>query len=779
MNTNPKENSERLFIGNNSTSEGPDSSKENTPTRIKWLGALSTTISVTILIMLLSFTGWLQLSEWIVLDIFFQLRPHENPDKRIILVTIKETDTTELGQSPPFSDKILATLLNKIKQQKPNVIGLDLFRDVPVEPGNKELIKVFRNTPNLIGIKKVVQDTYRAKVAPPPVLEELDQVSSGDLITDGDAVVRRGIFYPILDDKTGEKRIPSLGLALALKYLKEKNIKAVRTKNSSLQLNRAIFKIFEDNDGGYFRADDGGYQILLNYRGPSGSFHKVSFSDVLKNRIPSNLMRDRIVLIGSEADSLVDLFSTPYSRNLSTTAVRTSGVEIHANLTSQIISAALDNRPLIQGLSEPKIEGLSEPIDRLIQPIESFIQPLEVAWVFSWAGIIAILSWMWCYPITPTNFSSKFFLKFVIAIFLTTIALIAISISLFLIGIWIPLVGPLLALGFSSSGSFGYIYVTTLRRTKTQLEVTLAENFLLYQQTLDYSHTLEAEVEERTREIKLRNKELEDTLDELKSAQEEILAQKMLASLGTLTLGVAHEIKNPLNFASFYTQLSTELVGELLNTIKAPNLNFEVLQAINKTLTEVLENLGKVQQQCIRINLIVDNMLMVAPHSDNLQPEPANIHNLINSAITYVHQTFTSKYSNFCTIIETEYDFSIEDVEVIAEEIERVFINVIDNACYAAHKKWEVEQEEFTPLVKITSKTIDELIEICVQDNGEGISSELLDKIFEPFFTTKSNEGTGLGLNLAYNIIVLTHGGEIGVETEPGVFTKFSIKLPQ
>jgi adenylate cyclase len=414
-----------------------------------------TAFSVAGSIVLLNFTGCFQLLEWVVLDRFFRLRPPEPADERIVIIGIDEPDITRLGQWP-MSDLMLVRLLEKIKAQKPRVIGLDLFRDLPVEPGHAQLLEFYQSTPNLIGIEKVSGQT----VAPPPILSQQGSVSIADFVMDDDDKVRRGLVS-ILRDR--QLRL-SLGAKLALMYLEHEGIKLQNTSQSdgSERLGRAVFRRFESNDGSYVRANSGGYQLLLNFRGPSCPnkeredrlcpFQMVSMSEVLDNKISPDLMRDRIVLIGATAPSLDDLFSTPYTKTPST---RMYGIEIHAHLTSQILSAALDGRASIKTLPDP----------------------LEWCWILFWSACSAALG---------SRFLQRRWAA-VIGISIAILASLSSSYLAFLGGWWIPGFMPLLALAGSGIGSIAHILLINLQRSYQQLE--------------EYAQTLELKVQERTEEL--------------------------------------------------------------------------------------------------------------------------------------------------------------------------------------------------------------------------------------------------------------------------------------
>lgn len=377
---------------------------------------LITAPTIAALVIVGELAGFFQLLELASLDLFFRLRPLEPSDSRIVIVTIDESDISKIGHWP-MSDALLSHAIKQIKSQQPKLIGLDLYRNLPVEPGYQELEKVFRSTPNLIAVEKAAGDP----VAPPPILKELDQVALSDLVLDTDSKVRRSLIS-IRDN--GKTKL-SLGARLALEYLAGKGIslEEVKGKSQQLKLGKAIFFPFHSNDGGYVRADDGGYQILLNFRGKQDNFRTIPMKDVLDKRIPPNLMRDRIVLIGSTAVSLNDLFYTPYSSKLTGSPQLTPGVVIHANITSQILSAALEGRPLMKTMSEP----------------------VQWLWILLWSGVNATVSYQ---LLTKNNFKNKFSSSvgiIVLNIVFVGGSLFSIGYLAFLQGWWLSIASPALA----------------------------------------------------------------------------------------------------------------------------------------------------------------------------------------------------------------------------------------------------------------------------------------------------------------------------------------------
>ncbi|MGF1673342.1 MAG: CHASE2 domain-containing protein, partial [Rivularia sp. (in: cyanobacteria)] len=318
---------------------------------------LITASSVVFCILVLRWLGLLQSSEWTALDQFFQLRPIERYQERITIVAIDEASLQELGSWPVSDDKV-AELLQKIKAYQPRAIGLDIYRDLPVSSGSENLEKIFKSTPNLVGIE-LLSDNQNDRVRPPSILSQKNQVGFNNVVVDSDGKVRRGLLYLHIDNNAYE----SFALKLARLYLKSEGITPKRAKNSNyLQLGKATFTRFQHNDGGYVKADDGGYQFLSNFSKPACpencenkayGFRRISLRKVLNGEVPKSWIKDRIVLIGSTAPSLQDLKLTPYSSSFTSKEPQSiPGVELQAYFTHEIISAALEGRKLLKVWSE-------------------------------------------------------------------------------------------------------------------------------------------------------------------------------------------------------------------------------------------------------------------------------------------------------------------------------------------------------------------------------------------------------------------------------------------
>lgn len=402
----------------------------------QWRGIIIAVPSVTIAVLGLRSLGLLQALEFPVLDQFFLLRPQEAIDPRIVIIEVNEADLQKVGHWP-LTDAELANVLQTIKQQKPAAIGLDLYRDLSVAPGSQALTKLFETTPNLIGVQKVASSSDSSSVNPPPILKQRDQVGANDFVLDADGKVRRGLFY--LEDSKGED-VFNFGFLLAAHYLKNQGIEPELTADQTIKLGTAVFPALDAHAGSYVGAQAGGYQVMLTYRGTLQRFQTVTLTNVLERRLPTDLMRDRIVLIGATAESLKDLFYVPYSSSL-TAPTRMAGVTIHANFISQILSATLDGR---------------------MPTLKTWNEPLEGLWILAWATIGAILSWRQRYSgkpgFRPWN---------IVSIIFAASCLVGGSYVMFLQGWWIPVVPPILSLFGASIVITGYLAQSAAEMRRT------------------------------------------------------------------------------------------------------------------------------------------------------------------------------------------------------------------------------------------------------------------------------------------------------------------------
>jgi len=306
-------------------------------------GKRTIVIGLTLLgtISLATIGGLFESAEISILDQFFRSRALQSEtDKRILIVTISEEDITALGQWP-MSDDTLSRLLRAIDEHEPVAVGIDIYRNLSVEPGSEALIEAFEQMPTVIGAERVVNEA----VPPHETLQRLQQSASVDLVIDDDGRVRRGLMSVMTAD--GEIK-QGMAATLSLIYLAQLGITPQLIEDSdrhALVLGQSKITRFEEDDGGYVDADDGGYQILMNYKGGHQRFETISMASVLSGELTDEMVRDRIVLIGSTAISLNDLFHTPMH-----VRKQVPGIHIHAHLISQLLDAALKGRPLLRTL---------------------------------------------------------------------------------------------------------------------------------------------------------------------------------------------------------------------------------------------------------------------------------------------------------------------------------------------------------------------------------------------------------------------------------------------
>ena len=280
-------------------------------------------------------------------------------------------------------------------------------------------------------------------------------------------------------------------------------------------------------------------------------------------------------------------------------------------------------------------------------------------------------------------------------------------------------------------------------------------------------------------EVQERTKELSSSLEELRTAQDRLVQTEKLASLGQLTAGIAHEIKNPLNFVNNFSALSAELIDELKDVLKPLALDGKVKEEIDE-LTQMLRgNLEKVVQHGRRADSIVKNMLLHSREGAG-EHRPADINAIVEESLNLAYHGARAERAGFNVTLQRNLDPAAGMIDLYPQEMTRVFLNLISNGFYAAAKRKEAGEESFEPTLSATTKSLGNKVEIRIRDNGTGIPAEVREKMFNPFFTTKpAGEGTGLGLSMSHDIVVKQHGGKIEVDTAPGAFTEFIITLPR
>ena len=281
-------------------------------------------------------------------------------------------------------------------------------------------------------------------------------------------------------------------------------------------------------------------------------------------------------------------------------------------------------------------------------------------------------------------------------------------------------------------------------------------------------------------ELRQRTDDLTRSLEDLRTAQDRLVQTEKLASLGQLTAGIAHEIKNPLNFVNNFSAVSVELIDELREALGGVQLSSK-LQAEISEITDTLQgNLDKVVQHGKRADAIVKNMLLHSRQGSG-EHRPVDINALTDESLNLAYHGARAEKQGFNITVEKSFDPAAGEVDLYPQEITRVLLNLISNGFYAATKrKAQTIEGDYTPTLSAATKNLGDSVEIRIRDNGTGIPPEVKEKLFNPFFTTKpAGEGTGLGLSLSHDIVVKQHGGSIEVDTQPGEFTEFRIVLPR
>ena len=665
-------------------------------------------IIVAVILLLGRTGGMFEAWELIAYDHFFQWKPIEPVDKRIVQIVIEEKDVQRAG-TYPFTDKLWARLLNKVLKQEPRVVGLDIYRDQPVSPGVEELNQIFKTSDKLIGIAK----TTPGKIPAPPILKNKDQYGDASGLLDRDGVKRRAFLYSISDLTNPDSNVTNFAFRLAFSFLNSKNI---TPKNSSinpiwLQLDNVHIPPAKPNDGGYINAITPGYPVLINWRKPIQQFNIINFYDVLDNKFLAEDFKDKIVIIGVGGDSFGDFHESPMTQK---NGIVIRGIDIHAQVVSQTISAVIDNRPLIK-----------------VWP--DFTESL---WIILWCLIPVYLLW-WC------KIYQRFYIYFGIAIAgVLSIFLIIFCWLAFLQSWWIPVIPALIGIWISCTHVIYFLYENQLRIERNHIMIInqkLENNLTQKSHQLDIAH------------------------------QAILQEEKFLITQKTLEI-LFQQIREPTN----NLEISLSIIERLIQGIL--RINSEDIH-VEDYLKKILQEIINAKNQWLKFTYYIGLYSFTQERQLARLIPNSNWNDILDVVIEFHLNEFNSKHphnndklsinGNYLCNVKTTNNLKLYRLQ---NHVVALLSHLINNACEAIEEK--LSNSKLIINVEIIHNI--DMFKIIVEDNGIGMNENDLIKAKNAFFSTKNK--LGMGLYLCQKILE-KYKGELKLYSHVNFGTKVEAKL--
>ncbi len=672
-------------------------------------------------VVVLRLLGFLQWMEWKSYDLLFYFSTPEPTEERIVLVVWTEDDLQKSKESI-IPDQKLATLLQKIRKQQPRLIGLDLYRDLPVVSGQlskeenqvayKNLQEIFGSTPNLLGIEKVLPPTTN-----PP--SGIKRVTSSDIITDDDNIVRRSFIDPKprtrKDDPNTERDVTYLGTALGYSYLAKEgwngrliDLGSYLIFKNETQITLKDIKTF---DGGYIN-NKIGWDFLVNWRRGNNPFIQYSVTDVINGEIPVNIFQDKIVLIGNVSSSTTDIHYLPIKK-WNKYQKWSYGVQIPAQVASSIISAALDNRPILK------------------------VAPFGIGYILLLCATSSMTFLI--LKFYSLNIDRIYLISGLFSLFFSFILFVASLVAFQTIGWWIPIIPPFFGIWLT----FLYLntYVQIDKERKNFLWLKILANYLNHK--FGNSSSL----------IKLNTEYIKECT--------QIIEQ--------ISFSIYKKLEK--EHQEYYGEFSDSFFSETKEAQKLNNLlkKTSEIKAINPKILREIQRITTYRERTTEF--------MELPNKRKKRnSQKTNINELIQQIIEQTGSDLRDQYEHQVAVQEI-YDSSLSLAKLNREALEIIMENLLDNAFYAVKPESDLDNN-YSPIIKVKTKNSKKFIEIRVEDNGSGIPLSRQKKIFEPMVSYKTDRGQGIGLFLVKELLTLEQG-KIRVESEVGKGSKFIVLLPK